>query len=278
MTRIEDLLVLHESVRTTRERKNGSWNKTLAVIEDELFQLAPIRKQMSEIDIKNWRRIQKWVAERIGTSSTVIQSRRQLFTYKNTPDELWDQVDHGFPLRSAVLQIRRARRHGKQQDVLSSKTQDEGTKAFWTRIRSAVKTFVAQRLPDASPDEIDAEIDAFEKDLLVLCTQHQKKWRVREHQQQQTKLISRSRFCNALRTLHMDSPKRGVPLAATLAQANRQKRTLARLYHPDTNEGNETRRPQFQAVIDAYLVIEQYVRENTPDSSPRLRVVEGGKT
>lgn len=76
----------------------------------------------------------------------------------------------------------------------------------------------------------------------------------------------------------MDPPKRGSSLAATLAQANRQKRTLARLYHPDTNEGSDTTRPQFQAVIDAYLLVEQYVNENTPNSPPQLRVVEGGKT
>ena len=66
-------------------------------------------------------------------------------------------------------------------------------------------------------------------------------------------------------------------MAPIVPIANKQKRSLARLYHPDSHGGSEHTRAQYQAVIDAFLIVDQYVAENTKPVVPALRVVNGGK-
>jgi hypothetical protein len=70
--------------------------------------------------------------------------------------------------------------------------------------------------------------------------------------------LIRRQVREACRVLHVDPPLRltAVP-ARFFDQAKRQFRSLARTYHTDTS-GTDATRPQFEAVMEAWNVIQQF--------------------
>lgn len=152
-----------------------------------------------------------------------------------------------------------------------------GAREFWQRIRLVLAEHMRPKLEFMPEHDRDRLLDDFDRDVQALCAQHSAKWQRSARDRKEHQRVSRQRFMNALRVLHMDPPRRGAPLEPLFAQANKQKKTLARLYHPDTHGGSEHTRAQYQAVLDAFLVIEQYVSENKKPTAPNLRLVDGGK-
>lgn len=148
---------------------------------------------------------------------------------------------------------------------------------FWQRLREVLAEHMRPRLEFMPEHERDRLLDDFDRDVQSLCAQHSSKWKKSARAQQDQQRVSRQRFANALRVLHMDPPRRGASLEPLLAQANKQKKIMARLYHPDSHGGSEHTRAQYQAVLDAFLVVEQYVSENKKPVAPSLRLVDGGK-
>lgn len=70
--------------------------------------------------------------------------------------------------------------------------------------------------------------------------------------------VTRRDVVGACHTLHMDPPREGRP--ADLVAASKQKRRLARLYHPDAHGGEEkaAMRQKFDEIMAAFARLEQY--------------------
>jgi hypothetical protein len=73
--------------------------------------------------------------------------------------------------------------------------------------------------------------------------------------------ISRRRFVEACKRLLVPIPGIGKPI--DLDFARKQKRKLSRAYHPDLNRETEQTRIEFEAIIEAYRIVEQYAGQVT---------------
>lgn len=151
------------------------------------------------------------------------------------------------------------------------------TRAFWNELKQGVLGYLKSTVPEAGEDERENYAADFERDLAMLIDQHRTKWSKAGRMAREQKRVSRKRFIEALRTLHMDPPERGAPVDAVLGPARKQQRKLGALYHPDAHQGAEHMRPQYQAVMEAFSIIERYVNENMQQRNG-LRVVQGGKS
>jgi hypothetical protein len=152
------------------------------------------------------------------------------------------------------------------------------SREFWKQLRKAIVDYVADKLRDADETERAQLLEELETDVGVVLNQHSQKWARRAAAAAERKKVTRHALNQALRTLHLDPPKRGQALATVLAQAKKQQRALARTYHPDALGGSDHLRGQYQAVIEAFVIVEQYVKENeSPATPPNLRVVKGGR-
>jgi hypothetical protein len=75
---------------------------------------------------------------------------------------------------------------------------------------------------------------------------------------------SRRRLNEAFRLLNLEPPKNAQ--AIDMKRVLKQKQRMASLYHPDAHGGDESMRPQFTAVVEAYETIKAYVQEQTHNS------------
>jgi hypothetical protein len=267
----EELVSEHKKVAATRRSPEWpSWSKALAAIEDEL-----LRREVKRIGASNhtsWNRARATVAEWTGVSTYSIEMRRRVFLKKLDEAfiaEIWQKIDDGLDFESVKSLMGDKKRNEKRVKKTEAA---ESRSPFWKAVRRLSSGYVRTLLIGVPDEDVEESLRAFEVDLEVLFDHHRAKW----GRLVRTLSVSRSKLREALRTLHMDLPKRGQPLSSLITQAGKQKRILARAYHPDMHGGSDVTRPMYQAVIEAYATVEQYVRENEPER-PRLRVVDGGK-
>ena len=304
-----DLLVLTLEELIARHRElleEGAPDKALAEVEFRVMDAAP-----SDIP-RSGHALLQWASIALGQSQHVMARRRELWIAGPAADALWARVDAGMPIgRTArVLRAARSRASRRNREAFRRAIEDElrkmdyrpadeaaaplpslpapaapqelpapnlAPREFWQRLRQVLSEHIRPRLEFVPEHERDRLLDDFDRDVQAVCAQHSSKWQKSARVQQERQRVSRQHFSNALRALHMDPPRRGAPLEPVLAQANKQKKTLARLYHPDSHGGSEHTRAQYQAVLDAFLVVEQYVSENKRPVTPSLRLVDGGK-
>lgn len=284
----------------------GATSRELARLEAELREAAP-----PHIPRHPGSRVIRWQADTLGMSQHVLAARRDLWHAREPAELLWERVDASMPLGTATRLLRQARKlvatkHDREglrlaiqrelgafdgphqldpepvEDGTSSRIDlpaaDQAPRQFLIRLRRAVLEHVRPRLLTLPELERERLLDDFERDLSALMSQHNQKWQKISLALQENARVSRQRFVAALRVLHMDPPRRHAPLPPLLAQAKKQKRTLARLYHPDSHGGSDHTVAQYHAVLTAFLVVEQYVSENTSaETQPSLRVIRGGK-
>lgn len=152
---------------------------------------------------------------------------------------------------------------------------DEPSREFWAKLRAQV---IARARLSACDANLGAATDLakeFCRELdTLISTFQQKETHLRA---QSVRPISRGQVIDACATLNHEEPGSTEDLSHWLKLAGAKKRKLAKLYHPDAHGGDESLRPEYQAVIEAYLVCEQYARERKARSSPRLVVIEGGQ-
>lgn len=290
---------------------DGAADKALAEVEFRIMEAAP------EDIPRNGHALLQWAATTLRQSQHVTARRRELWIAGPAADPLWARVDAGMPIgRTArVLRAARGRASRRNREAFRRAIEEElrkmdfrpaeevsatptpilptagdtkdpfpplpapnlGAREFWQKIRQVLAEHMRPRLEFMPEHERDRLLDDFDRDIQAVCAQHSSKWQKSARGQQERQRVSRQHFTNALRVLHMDPPRRGAPLEPVLTQANKQKKTLARLYHPDSHGGSEHTRTQYQAVLDAFLVVEQYVSENKKPVTPSLRLVDGGK-
>ena len=272
--------------------------KEHAVLEFEILLLAP-----KEIPRGDYGKVFNWQAELLNETHYSLRNRRDLHLAGEAAEPLWVRIENGMPLGTAVKILKEAKQN---RDLIGyDKAVDEALAKRGYRVERAVKLVEKEEAPAApAPESIttsralfnsltdtlthylqkqlssvpeqDREllIEEFERDISSVIQLHGAKWRRMALKQREQQMVTRAEFHQALLTLHMDPPKHGTKLPQLLTQANKQKRTLARMYHPDLHGGRDETRPQYEAVIEAFLVVQQYVQEN--ENRPALRVV-GGK-
>jgi hypothetical protein len=130
----------------------------------------------------------------------------------------------------------------------------------WTSLRKLIMTRFGKKFPPGLAKKFDG-------DLAVLF----EGWRheIRNYQQRKdsgyempdlSRLrvggADRKKLVDACQLYAIDPPRDGKPL--DMSAARRARRTLSRLYHPDTNGGDTSLLEKFHEVNEAYRLIEQY--------------------
>jgi len=134
-------------------------------------------------------------------------------------------------------------------------------RGFWVHFRTALSGFLEQNAVgiDASTKELLKK--GFETDVKVLVDQflsvvRREQSKGKERVALLTVAITRGNVLDACEALHMDPPQ--ADGRVDLEKARRQKRLLARAYHPDSNGGDETMQGKYVVVIQAFQTLETY--------------------
>ena len=149
----------------------------------------------------------------------------------------------------------KARRRGRPPTVAPS-----GVSNFWDDLRASIANYATERLIGVDPDtaievsknlevELRSVIDAWQTKLDYL----------RRKAGEDSAVIGRRSVLSACQTLHLASPRVGKPI--DMKEAKKQRTRLVRLYHPDSNGGSEETRTLYEAVIEAYIILEQYNKD-----------------
>lgn len=137
--------------------------------------------------------------------------------------------------------------------------------SFWGTIQTSLQTYVENTVPDIDPVAAATLIKEFRTELKVLADQFQMKLK-RAAEISAYRLPTRSsavtfnEVVRACELLHMDPPReRGGQV--DMVRAARQKRTLARNYHPDTAGDNEVLAEKYLIIMEAYQTLEVYSKQ-----------------
>lgn len=136
----------------------------------------------------------------------------------------------------------------------------DDSKLIFGQIRGMVAAYCAARMEGLDPIVSERIMQSVSKDLnAVLVEFAGRVYRAAQQEKQEIKLmveIGRREIIEACRVLRMDPPRAGTPVNMSLAK--RQKRILARLFHPDANDGSNSFTEQYDEVVKAYEMIESY--------------------
>jgi hypothetical protein len=139
---------------------------------------------------------------------------------------------------------------------------------FWTEHRALVRGYVEERLVGQSDMDITNEVERLETDLKVVFAEFHSRLDWKKRRVPLAVAITRRALVEACRTLHLDPPKSTTeaPGEAFFKTAQRRFKELAREYHPDRH-GSDATRPQFEAVMEAWRVIQDYREHGFPGSA-----------
>jgi hypothetical protein len=311
---------LDELVDRYKREATTLTQRELALLEQDIRNLWPDKDTLTGPTRSKQR--EHWLRDQLGGGSLYERRHRLALLISEGAEVLWERLDNGMPLGTAsrlLMQVRselgpRSRKNPRlmrqalaealaKHDRLPPPNRDDGQsegvgaarptkkstvswssdREFWAFLRRNLLDFADQSLMDVPGLERDLLASDFERDLDALFDHHRQRWsRARAGASHDVK-VSKRKLENSLRLLHMDLPRRGEDIDAFLNKARKQQRTLARLYHPDSNRGDDSLRRQYEAVISAYGIVERWValykaEKPTPeDPRSNLRVVQGGK-
>lgn len=131
-------------------------------------------------------------------------------------------------------------------------------RAFWAQIRAMSREYAMRRTSGYTPESLDAEVRTLETDLKVVFDAFSNRIQHMTRQTPVSVAVLHSKVREACRVLHVDPPLKihNVPVGF-FSRAQKQFRSLARAYHTDTT-GTDASRPQFEAVMEAWKVIQQF--------------------
>lgn len=232
---------------------------------------------------------------------SIFKHRERAYLLKaHGSKDLWRRIDHeGMPISTAtrlhrearayatdksiplvdalakVLQVYDAlppRKNGRRRKHLrKTKTKTKAApnvETFWSELRESIRAHVAKKLPDADFIEVDPLWREFEIELQAVIDSFKNRLRYRQKYQEDThRPIQRRKLREACEILHMDPPTKARPL--DLNRARKQKRLLARTYHPDAHGGDDSMREHYEAVLDAYRVIETWHHQNQTEEEAK---------
>jgi macrodomain Ter protein organizer (MatP/YcbG family) len=186
----------------------------------------------------------------LSLSDAVIEILKE---YDSLPNVV---IRRGRPVRqSSPARLPRVEKKKKTQANSKNK------KRAWDNLRRSIAELVRDKLPDGLGLDLEAQIwKEVESDVKIVLDELQGKIQrlsaKKKNEQQITKTASRRQLVAACRVLAMDPPRPGRPV--DLSKAKRQKRLLAKEYHPDARDGDDSMIPQYDAVIEAYQTVEWY--------------------
>lgn len=230
-----------------------------------------------------------------GADVGATDTRSFLLSWGEDVDVLWRRIEtKEMTLREAVRLMREVKKivfttNAKVSDVLQralhdfdnpdttqkplgiskkvvAKMQEAGEdRAFWVELRKYVITYMQQKYDYLDPSSSELLVRDFETDLKVLVEQFRSSIRNVQRRNEKTVVavataVSKKRLSEACATLHMDPPTHNGQ-QVDMDKARKQKKALARSYHPDANGGDETLREKYLEVIEAYQTIEAYSKQ-----------------
>jgi hypothetical protein len=144
---------------------------------------------------------------------------------------------------------------------------EEGPRDLFENIRTAAGKYIATRLQGLDQAAASKLATHFERDLKILIEEFRRKVEVVRGREKNTvavvsEALSRSKVAEACQTLCIPAPRFGQPVDMVLA--GRKKRQLAGLYHPDTHGGSNDTVEQYDAVLKAYALLEEYAEQQQP--------------
>lgn len=198
---------------------------------------------------------------------SLLKRARAIAKKNNTPTadplaRLLEDLDSGVQVRKLPGgKIARARPRSSLRSSLPGQApapspDDKKSQTFWDTLRSHIGEHVDSVLSGIDEITSDGLKRSFEADLRVVFDDFQTRLSVakRSHSIRSVS-VSRSKLIDACRTLCLDPPRVGEKIDMNLV--NRQRKKLARVYHPDV-VGNNATVDQYRSIMDAYQVIQTY--------------------
>jgi hypothetical protein len=175
----------------------------------------------------------------------------------------------GIAYHDAMMRVLAERANGapaestrpKRKRVKAAKVKPETSRDGWKAIRYHLAQLVGERLKDADPAFAESIHEEFIKDAQVLCSVYQNRIKrvieltrgTRSH----VESLTLDTLNDALLTLaHDPLPRLGLPVDRV--QLKKSYRSLVKQFHPDSNGGNDVLRANFEAVQNAYNIVEEY--------------------
>jgi hypothetical protein len=159
----------------------------------------------------------------------------------------------------------------RKQRVVTTKPLASSDDSFWGTLQASLQEFVEKSVPNLDPGSAAILLKEFRTELKVLADQFQMKLR-REAERTAFSLPTRSgsvtfkEVVRACELLHMDPPIKSGE-AVDLSKAARQKRVLARNYHPDAAGDSPVLAEKYLIVMEAYETLEAYSKQPRAVSS-----------
>lgn len=202
--------------------------------------------------------------EKRGTKSMEAAILDALKAYDALPHV---RVQDGIPFR-----VNGPRAKGEPEKVKFMQFNQSQDREFWITFRATLSGYFEKKCEGLDPSTVELLKRGFETDLKVATEQflaNVRRVQAREKSHAEVALIAitRNKILEACTTLHMDPPSVGKPV--DLEKARRQKKVLARAYHPDANGGDESLRSKYIAVMDAFQILEAYTEQiNDTNTQP----------
>lgn len=136
---------------------------------------------------------------------------------------------------------------------------------FWLNFRSTMSEYMEKRTEGLDSSTRELLKRSFETDMKIAIDQFLSSiYREQKKAKAQTAIVAtavtRQKVLHACEALHMDPPSVGQPV--DMEKARRQKKLLARAYHPDSNGGDSTTQDKYIAVIEAFETLEAFSEQS----------------
>lgn len=140
---------------------------------------------------------------------------------------------------------------------------------FWLNFRSTMAEYMEKRTEGLDSSTRELLKRGFETDMKIVIDQFLSSiYREQKKAKAQTAIVAtavtRQKVLHACEALHMDPPSVGQPV--DMEKARRQKKLLARAYHPDSNGGDNTTQGKYIAVIEAFETLEAFSEQPNADN------------
>lgn len=279
MSEVDELVALYQQATTEKQK---------AEVEAKVWAAAPpdMRKSFNRKD---------YLSLALNVNKYEPGCRQAVLSLGVAGDELWDRIHSGklslnaasklaakarklrsLPLAEAVKSVLKeyddlpnvcwvggipTRRPALRKTDKRTAAAEANERSFWESYRGLVEPYVKGRLKNTDPLKAEVLWRAFEKDFRILLDDFQRRLsrveqEAREGVEAARKQVTRVKLLDACNALHMDPPRLGEPV--DLKMAAQQKKRLVRLYHPDAHGGDESTRPEYEAVLAAFDSVESY--------------------
>lgn len=187
---------------------------------------------------------------------------------------------NGIPLRKGAPRRRTSEELKKGPKKLPGprRLPDDPDAAFVAELRAKVLEYVRKRLSHSPAVVADKIAREFTTNFRVVMDALRRNLREAVLEDAtlalRAKVFKRGDIIDACYTLHIDPPPEDAPADVKQARANYV--ALARAYHPDANDGDETKRPKYEAVCSAYALLKKYNEHLAKKETPNGSTAAGG--